>query len=83
MSKLDPTALKALLELVRAQNPRPDTMTLAEAEAAVVDVFRQLGPELLQATLNADKPDAEEVKKGHHLFVAKKRCASADGENER
>ena len=79
--RLDPTAMESLLTLVRAQTPHPETMTLAEAEAAVLSVLRQVGPQLLQAALDADHPDADEVKKkGRRRCAARSRCASGDGE---
>jgi hypothetical protein len=81
---LDPTALQSLLALVRAQSPHPDVMTLAEAEAAVMTVLRQIGPPLLQATLAADKPSvSSEGKKGHRRSAVERRCASADGDRAR
>ena len=52
--RLDPAALQSLLTLVRAHSPHPDTMTLAEAESAVMAVLRHVGPQLLQAALDAD-----------------------------
>ena len=82
--RLDETALQSLLTLVRAQNPQTATLTLAEAEAAVVTVLRQIGPQLLQAALDADKPAADAAeKKGHRRCVARRRCVSADGDPAR
>lgn len=70
--RLDPTALQALLTLVRAQSPHPETMTLAEAEAAVMTVLRQVGPQLLHAALDADKPASSETeKRGHRRSAAR------------
>lgn len=78
--RLDPTALQSLLTLVRAQSPHPDTMTLAEAESAVMTVLRHIGPQLLQAALDADKPAPTEAgKRGHRRTVAEPPCGSAAG----
>lgn len=80
LSHLDPTALQSLLALVRAQSPHPETMTLAEAEAAVMTVLRQIGPQLLQAALDAAPPaDRTAEKKGRHRSAAGTRCASGGG----
>jgi hypothetical protein len=77
---LDPAALQALLTLVRAQSPHPDSMTLAEAEAAVMTVLRQLGPPLLHAALDAAPPAAAAAeKKGARRSAVGRRCASAGG----
>ena len=77
--RLDATALQSLLTLVRAQNPQTATLTLAEAEAAVMTVLRQIGPQLLQAALEADQPAADAAKKkGRRRCAARSRCASAD-----
>lgn len=82
--RLDPATLQSLLTLVRTQSPHPETMTLAEAEAAVMTVLRQLGPQLLQAALDADKPAPSAAgKKGHRRSAAGQRCASADGDPAR
>ena len=82
--RLDPAALQSLVSLVRAQSPQPDTMTLAEAEAAVMTVLRSLGPQLLQAALDADKPASAEVgKKGHRRSAVTPRCASGGGDPAR
>jgi hypothetical protein len=79
-SRLDPTAFQALLALVRAQSPHPEAMTLAEAEAAVMTVLRQVGPPLLQAALDADKPAPTAAgKKGHRPCAATPPCVSAAG----
>lgn len=79
-SRLESSALQALLTLVRAQSPHPDAMTLAEAEAAVMIVLRQVGPQLLQAALDADKPASTEAgKKGHRPSAATPPCAAAAG----
>jgi len=81
---LDPTALQSLLTLVRAQSPHPEVMTLAEAEAAVLTVLRQVGPQLLQAALDADPPAATAAeKKGHRPSAARRRCASGGGDPAR
>jgi hypothetical protein len=78
---VDPTALHALLELVRAQSPHPDHMTLAEAEAAAMTVWRQVGPQLIQVALDADKPATDEAeKKGHRRYAAGSRCGSGAGD---
>jgi hypothetical protein len=83
-SSLDPTALQSLLALVRAQSPHPETMTLAEAEAAVMTVLRQIGPQLLQAALDAAPPAAHAAeKKGPRRSAAATRCASAGGDPAR
>ena len=84
LSHLDPTALQSLLALVRAQSPHPETMTLADAEAAVMTVLRQLGPQLLQAVLDAEPPTARTAeKKGRRRSAAGTRCASGDGDPAR
>jgi hypothetical protein len=55
-------------------------MTLAEAEAATMAVLRQLGPQLIQAVLDADQPASPEAgKKGHRRCAAGNRCDSGDG----
>ena len=83
-ARLDPTALQALLTLVRAQSPHPETMTLAEAEGAVVAVLRHIGPQLLQAALDADHPALPEAeKKGHRRSAVRRPCASAAGDPAR
>ncbi|MFZ4397797.1 MAG: hypothetical protein ACOYOU_19475 [Kiritimatiellia bacterium] len=80
-SRLDPTALQSLLTLVRAQSPHPETMTLAEAEAAVMSVLRHVGPQLLQAALDADQPAPPAAqKKGPRRSAAPRPCASAAGD---
>jgi hypothetical protein len=80
-SRLDAEAFQSLLTLVRAQSAHPDTMTLAEAEAAVMSVLRQVGPQLLQATLDADKPAPTAAgKRGHRRTAAEPPCASVDGD---
>ena len=71
--RLDATALQSLLILVRAQNPQTATLTLAEAEAAVMTVPRQIGPQLLQAALEADQPA---LAAGALSRVASKSCSS-------
>ena len=82
--RLDPTAMQALLSLVRAQSPHPDSMTLAEAEAAVLSVLRQISPQLLQAALDADKPAPTEAKKkGLRRRAVGRPCASGDGDRAR
>jgi formamidopyrimidine-DNA glycosylase len=82
--RLEPTGLQSLLTLVRAQSSHPETMTLAEAEAAVITVLRQVGPELVQAALDADKAAATAAKKrGRRRCAAGKPCASADGDRAR
>ena len=59
--------LQPLLEYLRTQCP-DRRLTLAEAEEAVMSLFRQLGPALLESLLqSASSPDAE--KKGHHRCV--------------
>jgi hypothetical protein len=79
--RLDSAALQSLLTLVRAQSPHPDSMTLAEAETAVMIVLRQVGPQLLQAALDADKPAPTTAgKRGHRRSVAETPCASGDGD---
>ena len=80
-SRLDAAALQSLLTLVRAQSPHPDTMTLAEAEVAVMTVLRHVGPQLLQAALDADKPASPEAgKRGHRRCAAAPPCDSVDGD---
>jgi hypothetical protein len=82
--RLDPAALQSLLTLVQAQSPHPDTMTLAEAEAAVMTVLRQVGPQLLQAALAADKPAPTEAgKRGLRRTAAESPCGSAAGDPAR
>ena len=77
---LDPTALQSLLTLVRAQSPHPEALTLAEAEGAVLAVLRQIGPQLLQAALDAERPASPEAgKRGHRRSAARPPCASVAG----
>ncbi len=82
--RLDPATLQSLLTLVHAQSPHPDTMTLAEAEAAVMTVLRQVGPQFLQTALAADRPAPTPAgKRGHRRTAAAPPCASADGDPAR
>ena len=61
------TELQPLLEYLRTQCP-DRRLTLAEAEDAVLALFRQLGPALLEALLlSASSPDVG--KKGRHRCV--------------
>ena len=67
LSSLSPDMQTALLALVRQQMPPGQPVTLDTAEAAVVQLLRQLGPELLSSTLQQEIDGASPVrgKKGH------------------
>lgn len=53
--RLAPTAVQPLLTLLRQAHPG-DTFTLADAETAILGLFRQLGPELVEGLLQGDTP---------------------------
>lgn len=63
----DAAALQPLLDYLRAQCP-DRRLTLAEAEDAVMTLFRQLGPALLETLLQSATPP-EAGKKGRHRSV--------------
>jgi len=76
LSSLSPDMQTALLALVRDQLPPGQSVTLDTAEAAVVRLLRQLGPELLSTTLQQEidgtsSPAGE--KKGHRRIAPAER----------
>ncbi len=54
LSSLSPEMQTTLLALVRQQMPPDQPVTLDTAEAAVVQLLRQLGPDLLSTTLQQE-----------------------------
>ena len=71
---IDPVALKPLVDIVRARSPKGKPMTLAEAETAVLELWRSLGPQLLESLLQQSPETAEadtSEKRGHRPSVAK------------
>lgn len=69
LSSLSPEMQTALLALVRQQMPAGQPVTLATAEQAVVQLLRQLGPDLLATTLQHEidgaSPASTREKRGH------------------
>jgi len=65
--RLNPAVYHPLLEFLIAQHPEAH-FTLDQAETAILALFRQLGPRLLEGLLTgAAAPEA--AKKGHHRSV--------------
>jgi hypothetical protein len=78
LSSLSPDLQTALLGLVRQQLPPGQPVTLDTAEAAVVQLLRQLGPDLLSTTLQqeiegSDSPAPTRGKRGHRPSVPAER----------
>ena len=74
--QLDPTAVQPLLTQLR-QAHAGASFTLAQAEQAILALFRQLGPELVEGLLQgAAPPTPTEAKKGGRRCVrAGRSCA--------
>ena len=72
--RLDPTLVKPLLDLLITQQSAAH-FTLDQAEHAIQELFRRLGPDLVEGLLaGAAAPAA--AKKGHHRSVrVAPRCA--------
>ncbi|MHB0936007.1 MAG: hypothetical protein ACYDCO_04335 [Armatimonadota bacterium] len=66
-SRLDPVAVQPLLALLIQRHPAAH-FTLAQAEEAILGLFRQLGPELVEGLLTGAVAPAA-AKKGHHRSV--------------
>lgn len=67
--RLDPTAVRPLLTLLRQAHPGDD-FTLAQAETAILTLFRQLGPALVEGLLQGEAPPTPaEAKKGGRRSV--------------
>lgn len=64
LSTLSPEVQSALLTLVHQQLPSGQPVTLDTAEAAVVQLLRQLGPDLLATTLQQEIAGATSPPRG-------------------
>jgi len=61
---LDQTTLTALVELARAHLPEDQPPTIDAVEAAVLQVLREIGPQVAAATLTGDLSDPAQPRRG-------------------
>lgn len=69
---LDQPTLTALIELARARIPANQSVTLEAVEAAVLQLLRDIGPQVAAAMLTGDLSDPAQPrrgKKGHRRTV--------------
>jgi len=63
-SSLDQPTLTALVELARERIPAGQPVTLDAVETAVLQVLREIGPQVAAATLTGDLSDPAQPRRG-------------------